>query len=201
MSDKIDVLDNPFNPLTGVFFSAGAGPMLRMRPTDDCARFSLRIAIEHLEKAVDAFAQDIPSQIGEMSSSTGKFALCLGPDEWFLLAQESEREEIASRFEEIRSRSIHSLVDVGHRTVGIDVSGQAAGWVLNSGCPLDLDKLPIGGCARTILDKAEIILMKLEREHYRLEIVRSFTPFVWSYLSISGREIDLSNHNFRFSFS
>ncbi len=190
MSEEFDVIHNPFNPLDGAVFTAGSGPKLLMRPTGDCARLSLRISKDHLAKAVEAFRQDIPSKIGEMSSTAGKTALCLGPDEWLLLAPESEREGIATRFAEISEQTTHSLVDVGHRTVGIDVSGPAAALVLNSGCPLDLDNLPIGGCARTILDKAEIVLMRLEREHYRLEIVRSFAEFVWNFLSIAGREFD-----------
>ena len=190
MSEEYDVIHNPFNPLDGASFTAGSGPRLLMRPTGDCARFSLRIAGAHLDKAVEAYGQDIPPKIGGMSSAAQMTALCLGPDEWFLMAPESEREGIATRFARISERAIHSLVDVGHRTVGIDVSGPAAALVLNSGCPLDLDNFPIGGCARTILDKAEIILMRLEREHYRLEIVRSFAEFVWNFLSVAGREFD-----------
>ncbi len=161
-----------------------------MGPTDDCARFSLRIAGAHLEMAVEAFGQDIPADIGGMSSAARMTALCLGPDEWLLTAPLSEGEGIAARFAGIRDQVLHSLVDVGHRTVGIDVSGPAAAMVLNSGCPLDLDNFPIGGGTRTILDKAEIILMRLERDHYRLEIVRSFAEFVWNFLSAAGREFD-----------
>ena len=190
MSDEIDVMTNPSNPLDGAAFAAGPGPMLVMRPVDDCTRLNLRIAKKNLAKASEAFGQDIPAKIGDMSSTAEKTALCLGPDEWLLLARQDEGEEIAARFAEISEHTTHSLVDVGHRTVGIDLSGPAATLVLNAGCPLDLDALPIGGCTRTILDKAEIILMKLEREHYRLEIMRSFAEFVWSFLSSAGRELD-----------
>lgn len=188
-----EVIHTPFNPLDGAAFTAGSGPRLLMRPSRDCARFSLRIAEAHLEKAVEAFGQDIPADIGKMSSAAQRTALCLGPDEWFLTAPESEREGIAARFAEMSERATHSLVDVGHRTVGIDVSGPAAALVLNSGCPLDLDNFPIGGGTRTILDKAEIVLMRFEREHYRLEIVRSFAEFVWNFLSVAGRELDLDS--------
>ena len=191
MSEGFDVFHNPSNPLDGAVLTVGSVPALLMRPTADCARFSLRIANAHLEIAVEAFGQDIPPKIGEMSSTAQKTALCLGPDEWLLMAPESAREEIVTRFAETGGQTSHSLVDVGHRTVGIDISGQAAALVLNSGCPLDLDNLPIGGCARTILDKAAIILMRLEGEHYRAEVARSFADFVWRFLSVAGREFDL----------
>ncbi len=190
MSDEFDVIGRPFNPLDGAVFTSRSGPRLLMRPSGDCARLSLRIAKAHLEKAIEAFGRDIPSRIGGMSSTGEKTALCLGPDEWFLMAPVTERQEIAARFAKLGEHTTHSLVDVGHRTVGIDVSGPLAALALNSGCPLDLDNLPIGGCARTILDKAEIVLMRLEREHYRLEIMRSFAEFVWNFLAIAGGEFE-----------
>ncbi len=193
MSEKFDVIHNPSNPLDGAAYSAGPGPSLLMEPTDDCARFSLRIAEADLEKAVEAFGFDIPPKIGQMSSAADKTALCLGPDEWLLMAPQSEREGIAARFAGISEQTAHSLVDVGHRTVGIDVCGPAAALVLSSGCPLDLDALPICGGARTVLDKAEIVLMRLEENHYRLEIARSFAEFVWNFLSVSGREFDVDS--------
>ena len=181
------------HPLDGAVFSAGqrskSGPDLHMRPAADCARFSLRIAKAHLEKASEAFGFDIPADIGGMSSSGEKTALCLGPDEWLLMAPVTAREGIAARFAKLSDT--HSLVDVGHRTIGIDVSGPAAALALNTGCPLDLEALPVGGCTRTILDKVEVVLMKLESEHYRLEIVRSFAEFVWNFLIIAGREFDV----------
>jgi len=188
MADKFDVRASQSSPLDSAVISAG--PKLVMAPVGECARLALRIAGKDLAKAIKAFGRDIPSKIGEMSSTAEKTALCLGPDEWLLLARQDEGEEIAARFAELSEHTTHSLVDVGHRTVGIDISGPAAALVLNAGCPLDLDAFPVGGCTRTVLDKAEIILMKLESEHYRLEVVRSFAEFVWNFLSTAGREFD-----------
>lgn len=178
----------PSNPLEGAQFSAGSEFL--MRPMGDCARFSLRIDKAHLEKAVEAFGQDIPADVGGMSLTAQKTALCLGPDEWLLMAPESEQEGLAVRFAGIIQQTPHSLVDVGHRTVGIEVSGPAATLALNAGCPLDLDEMPVGGGTRTILDKAEIVLMRLEKERYRVETARSFAEFVWNFLSIAGREFN-----------
>ena len=191
MSDELSIIvSEQSNPLDGAAFAAGPGPMLVMASAGDCARFSLRTAKKNLAKAAKAFGQVIPPQIGEMSSRAVKTALCLGPDEWLLLAPESERESITARFAKQSEQATHSLVDVSHRSVGIDISGPGAALVLNAGCPLDLTALPVGGCTRTILDKAEIILMKPGKEHYRLEVVRSFADFVWNFLSSAGREFE-----------
>jgi sarcosine oxidase, subunit gamma len=188
MSDNFDIITTQSNPLDGVAISAG--PMLVMAPVGEHTRLSLRISRKKLSKASRAFGLDIPARIGEMASQDQKTALCLGPDEWLLLAKEEEGEEITARFSEISEQTTYSLVDVSHRTVGIDVSGPAASSVLNAGCPLDLDAMAVESCTRSVLDKAEIILMKLGKEHYRVEIARSFAEFVWNFLSSAGHEFD-----------
>jgi sarcosine oxidase, subunit gamma len=186
ISERFD--QQMFDPPAGKTFSSGAGPVFFMQPADYCARFSLRIPVEHLKKAVNAFGCDLPENIGEMSSGSEKTALCLGPDEWLLLAPGTSSPDIVSRFAELGKTTIHSLVDVSHRTTGIEISGPLATVVLNSGCPLDLENMPVGHCTRSLLDKAEIILMKLNEQHYRLEIVRSFAPFVWAFLQESAEQ-------------
>ena len=190
MADKFDVRASQSSPLDSAVISAG--PMLVMAPVGACALFSLRIAHENLSIAEAAFGRDIPAKIGEMSSAGEKTALCLGPDEWLLLARAGEGEEIAARFSKMYEQTTHSLVDVGHRTLAIDISGPAAALVLNAGCPLDLEAMGTDRCTRSVLDKAEIILMKLAKEHYRVEIARSFAEYVWRFLSHAGREFDIS---------
>ncbi len=190
MSEPIETILKPFNPLNGLSFDAGAGPDLVMRPGDDCARFSLRIPVRQLKKAASAFGADIPDRVGGMASGADRRALCLGPDEWLLLAPEITSEEIIARFANMAESNLHSLVDVSHRTIGIEISGRLAQLTLNAGCPLDLENMEIDRCTRTVMDKAQIILMKLEEQRYRLEIVRSFAPFVWSFLKKVGREIE-----------
>lgn len=185
-----EVMDTPYSPLEGLDFSAGAGPRLSLRPSEDCARFSLRIAPDNLAQAIEAFAFDIPAKIGEMSSSNGKSALCLGPDEWLLLAPMSEQQTIAEHFADILAKTRHSLVDVGHRTHAIDVTGPAAALLLSAGCPLDLDAMPADRCTRTIFDKVEIVLLKFTAEHYRVEVARSFAEYLWAFLTTAGREFN-----------
>ena len=63
MSEGFFAGDKPHNPLEGAVFAAGAGPELQLAVGDDCARFSLRIAPAHLDRAIGAFGFDIPSKI------------------------------------------------------------------------------------------------------------------------------------------
>src|SRR3546814_12035663 len=74
------------HPLSGTPIAIDGGKSLSIRRAEDCARFSLRIAVEHAGEAAAAFGCDLPRAIGGMTSSAGKLALCLGPDAWQLLA-------------------------------------------------------------------------------------------------------------------
>ncbi len=143
---------------------------------------------EALKKAATAFGMDIPAGVGAMLSGAQKKALCLGPDEWLLLAPQKTSGEITARFVKLAKSNFHSLVDVSHRTVGVEISGPLARVALNAGCPLDLESMEVERCTRTVMDKAEIILIKLEEQRYRLEIMRSFAPFVWSFLEKAGQD-------------
>jgi sarcosine oxidase subunit gamma len=189
MPDSINVLESSNNPLDGRFISVGSGAELQMQPSDQSAQFSLRVAKSNLNEASEAFGLDIPSKIGKMVSEDQKMAICLGPDEWLLMAPLSEHDVIEARFAILNAKTLHSLVDVGHRTVGIEITGPAAAVTLNTGCPLNLENLPIGGCARTVLDKAEIILIRLDSQRYLLEVIRSFADYVWMVLTAAGREL------------
>jgi len=193
MSKPFDLIDHPFNPMDGKIFKAGSESELLLTPATDCTRFSLRITLTNLTIASKAFGLEIPSNIGGMNSNENTSALCLGPDEWMLLAPESAQQTIQDSFDQIDKGVNYSLVDIGHRTVGISVSGSAATQVMNSGCPLDLDKMPDGSCTRSIFDKAQILIIKYHEKSYRLEIVRSFAEYVWNYLSIAGSEVGSSN--------
>jgi sarcosine oxidase subunit gamma len=107
-------------------------------------------------------------------------ALWLGPDEWLLLAPERDGAAAGATLAGALAGQSASLVDVSHRQVGLVVAGPRAAELLNAGCPLDLDAtaFPIGMCTRTILAKVEIILWRSADDAFRIEVARSFAPYV-----------------------
>jgi sarcosine oxidase subunit gamma len=130
----------------------------------------------------------MPARIGGLASSGERLALCLGPDEWFLMAPAADavRDRFATAMEEP-----FSLVEVSHREVGIEVQGSAATLALSSICALDLDSMPSGSATRTILDKAPAVLIKHAPDHYRIEVWQSFAGHLWTLLAAVSREIAL----------
>lgn len=165
--------------------------ILNIEMTDACAWFNLRVAEDGIALASKAFHCKLPTALGATAASGGRLALCLAPDEWQLLAPLSERDAIEARFAALYRDCPHSLVDVGHREVGISIEGTAAALALRSACPLDLCNMPVGTATRTIFDKAQIILIRQGQDSFRIEVWRSFADHVWGILQAAGREIAL----------
>ena len=83
-------------------------------------------------------------------------------------------------------------MDVSHRQVALVVQGAAAATLLASGCPLNLEAaaFPVGMCTRTMLAKAEVVLWRRGACEFRIEVWRSFAPYVSQYLAEAARGIN-----------
>lgn len=140
----------------------------------------------------DAFGIALPTAPMQARASGARSALWLGPDEWLLLAAAGEQATVTIALAGALDSKPASLVDVGHRQIGLVVSGPRAAMLLNAGCPLDLDEagFPVGVCTRTILAKAEIVLWRTASDAFRVEIARSFAPYVVAFLAEALHGID-----------
>jgi heterotetrameric sarcosine oxidase gamma subunit len=109
------------------------------------------------------------------------FLLWLGPDEFLLIAPDEAMPIL---------NSPASMIDVSHRDAALSVSGPRAAWVINTFCALDLhaSAFPIGMCTRTVFGKAEILLWRTGAEDFRIDVARSFAPYVWACLEQARRE-------------
>ncbi len=112
-------------------------------------------------------------------------ALWLGPDEWLVLAPETETELARQPL-----AALGSVVDVSHAYTGIEVSGPRAAWCINAFNALDLDPhvFPVGACTRTLFGKAEIVLWRFEANQFRIEVGRSLAAYVLGCLREASRE-------------
>src|SRR3546814_15824698 len=92
------------------------------------------------------------------------------------MAPAGQEDDITRRFDALYAQVPHSLVDIGHREIGIEIGGPAATLVLAAACPLDLAGMPAGTGTRTIFDTVQIVLIKPDDASYRVEVWRSFAP-------------------------
>jgi sarcosine oxidase subunit gamma len=121
-------------------------------------------------------------------------ALWLGPDEQLLLGAASESEPLAKQLTTALAGHPYSLVDVSHRQLALEVSGEHAAALLNVGCPLDLDlaHFPVGMCTRTLFAKAEIVLWRTGDSRFQLEVWRSFADYVARLFMEASRDFALN---------
>jgi sarcosine oxidase subunit gamma len=157
------------------------------------ARFSLRLdpALAATLGIVAGFRLKMP--INKCAAEGKHLSARLGPDEWLLLGPETQNETIAGVLEASLGGSFHSLVDIGHRSTAFSVNSAHARDILSGGCPLDLadQAFPAGSATRTILGKAEIVLIRRTAElAYQVECWRSFAPYVHAFLTEIAREFE-----------
>lgn len=151
-----------------------------------------KLAVRLRQKALSAF---LGIEINRIRSHGNHLVARLGPDEWFLIAGRDDGQSIQHEIEALNSE-FYSMVDVSHRTVGIEVHGANASKIVNGGCPLDLSgrAFPSGSVTRTIFGRAEVILMRpAQGRTYRVEVTRSFVPYVQDLLLYFAREYPVSN--------
>jgi sarcosine oxidase subunit gamma len=162
--------------LAGREWQAGGVRITVLPPAE---RISLRAPTESVAALSSALGLDLPARPKTSASSGGRTALWLGPDEWLVIDQTgSPLADCAS------VSALHSAVGISHRNVAFSVSGAGAAATINAGCPQDLslDAFPVGACSRTILGKAEIVLLRTAPDAFRLECWRSFSDYVHDLL-------------------
>jgi sarcosine oxidase, subunit gamma len=182
-----DAMPEPRSPLEGYAFPTG--PRFTSSEASAAARFILRGAEAVRIACGMAFGVELPSRLGPAGESEGRAALWLGPDEWLLIADGADAADIGAMLESVLEGTAHSLVDVSHRQIGLIARGAAAARILNAGCPLDLDlkAFPVGFATRTLFDKVEIVLWRRDETNFRIEIWRSFAPFLAGSLAEAAR--------------
>ncbi len=153
------------------------------------ARFTLRGRAPVMVAAGAALGLNISdAAVSQRSPTANGAALWMGPDEQLILAAAGGGESLGAQLRAALSALPHSLVDMSHRQLALEVSGATAQTLLNAGCPLDLhiSAFPVGMCTRTVLGKADIVLWRTGPDSFHVEVWRSFADYVARFLTRSG---------------
>ena len=162
-----------------------------LEPLPAATRLSFRGGAEAIAALSPAYGVSLPTAACRAASEGPRAVLRLGPDEYLLIAPAGEGDSLAATLAAALGPLPHSLVDVSHRQVAFAVQGAYAEWLLQSGCPLDLDlgQFPIGMCTRTVFHKAEITLWRTGPTTFRVEAWRSFASYVVELLAGAALEL------------
>jgi sarcosine oxidase subunit gamma len=156
-----------------------------------------RLAIRGGDAAVArmslATGVDFPREACRSAIEGSRAVLWLGPDEWLLIAPDDSAEILVAAMNEALGEVPASIVEVSARNLAIEVAGPKAAEALNAFNPLDLDQaaFPVGMCTRTLFGKVEIVLWRTAPEVFRIEVWRSFAPYILGCLEEACTEYAL----------
>jgi sarcosine oxidase subunit gamma len=155
-----------------------------------CCRLSFRGGRAAADAAAAAFGVRLPAEPCRAAHSGERAALWLGRDEWLLLAPLADRDPLIGSIAAALGPTPHALVDVSERSLALAIQGRSATDILAVGCPIDLDLsvFPVDMCTRTLYGKAEIVLWRRGPSSFRLEVWRSFLPYVKGLLDEAARD-------------
>lgn len=161
-----------------------------LEPVPAMTRLSFRGGADAVAAATRGFGVELSTTACRASTNGTRTAWWLGPDEYLLVAPESEAAAVRADLAAALGELPHSIVDISHRHAAFRIKGPNAEWLMNSGCPLDLDPaaFPIGMCTRTVYMKSEIYLWRAAPDVFHVETWRSFTPYVVGLLEEAASE-------------
>jgi sarcosine oxidase, subunit gamma len=182
---------SPPTDLSAARRSAPLVPSEAVRLLPAASRFTLRGGPAVMTAAGAATGLKISDTPLRSVTQGDRVALWLGPDEQLLLTSLSDGEAMGQQLREALGALPHSLVDMSHRQIALEVSGPQAQDVLNAGCPLDLHiaSFPVGMCTRTVLGKCDIVLWRTAVETFRVEVWRSFADYASRFLAEAGETL------------
>jgi sarcosine oxidase subunit gamma len=161
------------------------------------ARLEFRGDAQARLAAGTVFGAPLASVAGRAVTRRACAALSLGPDEHLLIVPERDAPAFAAEFASALEGRPHSLVDVSHRQVGLELRGAQGEWLLAAACPLPLDPaaFPVDACTRTIFAKAGILLWRTAPDALRVEVARSYCRYVVDLLGEVARELPASSRD------
>ena len=116
-------------------------------------------------------------------------AFWLGPDEWWLLAEDGTK--LAAKLRDAVDGKGCAVTEVGESRTVIRATGPRARDLLAKGCPLDLHPslFAKGACAQTVMAKAGVLIHAVDDgPTYDLYVLRSFAEYLWRWLEDAGQE-------------
>ena len=133
-----------------------------------------------------------PPPAAHTSRTGGRGAiLWLGPDEWLVEVAAAAETGMAAALEDALSGLHASVAAVGDGHVTLSLSGPRSVDVLAKGMTLDIDpdRFPAGGCARSLLAKAPVLLYRPGDDlRYEVTVARSFSDYASRWLEDAALE-------------
>lgn len=189
MADLTLLRESPLAHLADAM-ADGSGAAVALREEPFLAMVALQLDADG--PAADPVARvlgcPLPTSVGSASRSGGRTVLWLGPTEWLVVSGDDEPATLADALAAALGGA-GSAVDVSANRTVLVLSGPAARWVLQTGCPADLHprSFDVGRAVATTLGPVPLLLWQTE-SGYRLLPRSSFADYTARWLLDAMRE-------------
>ncbi len=126
-----------------------------------------------------------PIEANTMVESGNYRIYWLGPDEWLLITPTGRQGQVQAQLRKALDGVFSAVVDNSSGLTLVEVTGENAGLLLATGCPLDLHSRVFkpGQCAQTRLAKAGMTITPMNDESgFEIIIRRSFADYLLLWL-------------------
>lgn len=109
----------------------------------------------------------------------------LGPDEWLVITPTGQQGQVQAELQKALDGVFSSVVDNSSGLTLVEVTGENAGALLATDCPLDLHPRVFkpGQCAQTRLAKANMTIAPLRNgDGFEVIVRRSFADYLLSWM-------------------
>ena len=171
----------------GVVASSAVASVAVMAPV---ARLSIRVRNDMRADLAKVLGVDLPDTIGQRAKAGDVEAVCLGPDEWLVIAPLGHAPKVVQAAADAYAKLPHSLVEVSEREITVEITGAQADILLTLGMPRDVDSIKVGEARRTVFDGATVVIWRDAQTSFRMDIWRSFAPHVVALLATGCTELE-----------
>ncbi len=145
--------------------------------------------LEDTVDAVQAILQiELPRLANRCISRSDIAIYWMAPLQWLIRVPEPDEQGLAAKLMQFSTDAGHASVTVvSDAFVGLRLEGSGASRVLSEGCSLDLESLEQGLCARTLLARAQIMLIPLHSAGgYDLFVDRSHADYLQQWIKAAA---------------
>lgn len=137
----------------------------------------------------DATGVELPVEPRTWRRAGDTGAYWLGPDEWLIVARSGSEADLEQRMRATQDGSF-SIADTSGANCLLNLSGPAAGFVLQKSSPYDFHprNFPAGRCVQTVFAKAAALVAANPDGSFDLVVRRSYVDYVRLWIEDAAEE-------------
>ncbi|NKB77019.1 MAG: hypothetical protein GKR96_08200 [Gammaproteobacteria bacterium] len=145
-----------------------------------------------IEKVAAVVGCALPVEANTQEQHKSITVFWLGPDEWLIHCEIDAVAELMEKIKSDLSSIHHAVTDVSDYYTVLQLQGPDVTALLRKGCPLDLhpEVFKSSHCTQTRFGHASVLLHKLDKSTFNIQIRWSYTEYLWDYLVSAMDAID-----------